>query len=276
MTRTCVNLSSHTKLRLSGSDRIRYLNGQVSNNVTKSSTQSAISACVTTAKGKLNALAFITESDDGQAFLIDSDPELRESLAMRLERYIISDDCELSDVTDEFELIHCLGETPPSGFSARRNDRRFGQPGHDLWLSPGTIATLDWEQLSTAEAEHLRIENGVPKWGAELTENTLPAEARLDESAVDFHKGCYIGQEVISRIKSVGRVNRRLVKLQGIGLTAGMRLSTANQDDVGTITSASGDIALGFVKRDFTSPGMVLSAQNLEKDLSTKCEIRKS
>jgi folate-binding protein YgfZ len=276
MSCTCINLSANTKLRLTGSDRVRYLNGQVSNNVTKATAHSAIAACVTTAKGKLNAFAFITLSDDGESFLIDSDPELRESLAMRLERYIISDDCELSDVTDEFEFVHCLGETPPSGYSARRNDQRFGQPGHDLWLAPGTFETQHWKILNSAEAEHLRIENGIPKWGAELTENTLPAEARLDATAVDFHKGCYIGQEVISRIKSVGRVNRLLVKLQGKGLATGMSLHNDNQDEIGIITSASGDIALGYVKRDFTTPGTALSSQNLEKELSTICEISKS
>ena len=72
-------------------------------------------------------------------------------------------------------------------------------------------------------AETLRIEAGVPRWGAELNEDTLPPEAGLDRAAIDYHKGCYIGQEVISRIKSVGHVNRSLTGFASAApLAAGM------------------------------------------------------
>lgn len=272
-----VDLTPNTKLRLTGSDRLRYLNGQVSNNVKKSGPRDAIAACVTTAKGKLNALVFITESSGKDAYLIDSAPDLRESLAMRLERYIISDDCELQDVTDEFEFIHVPGEFPDSNLNARRNDSRYAKPGYDLWLPPGSLEKLHvegWSPFSSAEVESMRIQNGAPAWGAELTENTLPAEALLDLYAVDFHKGCYIGQEVISRIKSVGRVNRLLVRIQSQSpLAAGMILFSTDGKEVGTLTSAADSIALGMVKRDFSAPGTPLYARNIEKELSTPCEI---
>jgi folate-binding protein YgfZ len=67
----------------------------------------------------------------------------------------------------------------------------------------------------TEDYERLRIERGIPAWGAELTEETLPPEAGLDNTHIDYHKGCYIGQEVISRLKSVGHVNQTLCRFRG-------------------------------------------------------------
>ena len=131
-------------------------------------------------------------------------------------------------------------------------------------------------------ANRIRIANGVPKWGVELTPDTLPAEAGLDVNAIDFHKGCYIGQEVISRIKSVGRVNRKLVRLRasddhrGAELAPGQILFDGDKE-VGSLTSVAGVEALGFVKRDHNEPGTVLALADPEKkNLSTTLEIVES
>ncbi len=120
-------------------------------------------------------------------------------------------------------------------------------------------------QLPTCDddcAEVLRIERGIPRWGRELTNEIIPAEANLEASAIDYAKGCYIGQEVISRMKMSGQTNKRmcgLVPIAGSAIAAGMRL-VSDGKDVGWLTSVARSqrlgrtIALGFVKRGFWEP----------------------
>jgi tRNA-modifying protein YgfZ len=258
MTPCLIDLSTRAKFRLTGADRERYLNGQVSNQVTRATTEAAIEACVCNVKGKLDGVIHITRSDDGAAFWIDAPAELRDSLFARLSRYIISDDCELEDVTDEWGLIHALGEAPDLPAGPGRVSDRFGVAGRDFWLDPAAVPPA----IPAEEVEDLRILQGVPRWGAELTPDTLPAEAGLDRRAVDFHKGCYLGQEIVSRIESVGRVNRVLVLLRAEtgGAEAGAELFPAAPEGgakaVGAITSVSRDgrDALAYVRRDSSAP----------------------
>ncbi|MFT4546692.1 MAG: folate-binding protein YgfZ [Verrucomicrobiales bacterium] len=271
-----IDLGARTVLRLSGGDRERYLNGQVSNDVRKLSGENAIAACVTTLKGKLDALVHITTLDE--AFLIDSEIELREPLHARLDKYIIADDCELEDVSDDWRLVHVLGRIETE--HATRKSERFGQPGTDIWLPTDSEIPTDIDLLTPAASESLRIRNGVPKWGAELTPDTLPAEAGLDATAVDFHKGCYIGQEVISRIKSVGRVNRQLrcLRVNGGSATPGQPLFSG-ETKVGQLTSVSGEAAVGYIKRGHQDVGTSLTLEpdpTGEKNLSTSLEIVES
>ena len=270
------DLSLRTKLRVTGGDRLRYLNGQVSNDVRKTSDREAIHACVLTSKGKINAEVFIRM--EGESLLIDSDPETRESLPGRMERYVIADDVQIEDVTEEFGLFHITGSGAPRLTVPHRAVRvdRFGCAGHDLWLEASAHDAAR-QELSGARpicegecAETFRIERGVPRWGHELTEEIIPNEANLEPAAIDYGKGCYIGQEVISRIKMSGQTNKRLCGLRARGeasLVAEMRLLTCDErKDVGWITSvatstrAGGQIALGYLKRGFQSPGLHLDA----------------
>lgn len=222
-------LSDRAKLRLTGADRVRFLNGQITANVTRLDPGKAIPACVTTAKGKLCAEVFVSATAD--ALIVDAEPELRESLLVRLERYIISDDVAIEDVTESLALFHVLpaaGESlkpDAAGANPSREAARFGPAGLDFFVptiaaesflgglaggaNPGI--SLSRPTLSSDALDVLRMECGVPRWGRELDEDTLPPEAGLDRTHIDYHKGCYIGQEVISRLKSVGHVNRRLV-----------------------------------------------------------------
>lgn len=263
------DLSDRTKLLFTGADRVRYLNGQVTANVSSLKTGESLPACVTTAKGKLNADVTVTAQAD--AILIDAASELREELGMRLEKYIIADDVTLSDVTEERCLFHVFGagelNMPSISGAEISKARRFGSPGYDV-LAPiaarsevAQTLAAQYGALSPELLESIRIERGVPAWGHELTPNTLPPEAGLDRSHIDYHKGCYIGQEVISRLKSVGHVNRELhgfVPLsEGDSLTAGMRLFAPGATDrqIGELTSAAWSfalakpIALGYLRR---------------------------
>ena len=126
-------------------------------------------------------------------------------------------------------------------------------------------------RLDPSIAETMRIEEGIPRWGRELTEEIIPIEANLEERTVDYEKGCYIGQEVISRIKMSGQTNKRLcglISLEDIPLKADMKLAAAlaKSKEAGWITSATRsdrtgkEIALGYVKRGFNDPGTKLNA----------------
>jgi folate-binding protein YgfZ len=258
------DLSTRAKMRLTGADRVRYLNGQVTANVKALVPGTALPACVTTAKGKLCGEVFISAGVAKDALLLDAEPELCEALIARLERYIISDDVALEDVTEEFALLHFL-RVPPEPLAARAlRANRFGQAGWDLWLSTAEAGELLNEELplSAELLESIRVENGVPKWGTELGPDTLPPEAGLDRTHVDYHKGCYIGQETISRLRSVGHVNRELTGFtspNGAPLASGMRILPAgagpDERPLGQITSAAWSfalakpIALGYLRR---------------------------
>ena len=270
------DLSGRAKLRITGADRVRFLNGQISNDARKAAADAAIHACVLTAKGRINADIFVRV--DGDSFLVDSEPGSSDALAARIDRYIIADDVQIEDVTDQFAIFHVLGPDVPvlSGSRKVRADR-FGFEAADLWMSR-TARDAALQQLSTqlpfcdeSCAEVFRIERGIPRAGHELTEEIIPNEANLEPTAIDYAKGCYIGQEVISRMKMSGQTNKRLCGLVAIDdapITPGMRLVTpADGKDVGWITSVTKSarlgqqIALGFVKRGSQEAGTELHAQ---------------
>jgi folate-binding protein YgfZ len=276
-----VDLSARVKLRVTGADRERFLNGQLTNDVRKASGTGAIAACVLSAKGKLNALVFL--SRDAESFILDSDPELRESLLPRFERYIIADDVQIEDVTERLSIFHVLSSTPPelpNGWKVR-SAKRFGESGQDIWVDRAQHQEV-FQQLSkqfifcdAGCAETFRVEQGIPLWGRELTEEIIPVEANLEAGTIDYEKGCYIGQEVISRMKMSGQTNKRLCGLissTGAPLKSGMKLLTAapGSKEVGWTTSSirsnrlDKEIALGFVKRGSNTVGTRLEAGDSE------------
>ncbi len=265
------DLSVRAKFRVTGADRLRFLNGQITNDARKANETDAVEACVLSAKGKINAHLFFSATPD--AFFLDTDPTLRETLPARLERYLIADDVEIVDVTDQFSLFHVLAPGKPSlpEESRMRQTRRFAVAGWDIWVNSQRherakhALSTEFPLQSEEQAEILRIEFGIPRWGRELTEEIIPIEANLEERCIDYDKGCYIGQEVISRIKMSGQTNKRLCGLlscDGRPLVAGAKLSEPDgRKESGWITSAvwsarlNRQIALGFVKRGFNSPG---------------------
>jgi len=200
-----IDLSSRAKFLLRGPDAERYLNGQTTNDVRRATPGLAMPSLITTAKGKIEADVFIARPGP-DSFFIDAPDELREALQIRLDRYLIADDAEISDVTEEFGLVHVLGAEPevPEG-AVMRKANRYGIDGWDLLGGPGISLAQPGTALTPDDLEPVRIAHGIPRWGAELSADVLPQEARLEERCLDFHKGCYIGQEVISRIKSVGK-----------------------------------------------------------------------
>ena len=267
-----IDLSSRVKLAFSGADRLRYLNGQVTARLVGNT--GVIPACVTTAKGKLCADVFVSIWDE--FILVDADSAVSTTLPERMEKYIVADDVAVAQVSQK-ALIHCIGVKPDqiSDLAPAMPATRFGIPGCDLKLIELSAFPAVWERLSERFAvisdelaECLRIEAGIPRWGFELDENTLPAEAGLDRTHVDFHKGCYIGQEVISRVKSVGHVNRTLrgfITQERETFAAKSRIFSRDEMDkeIGRITSVANSpaldrpIALGYLRRGAPECGLI-------------------
>ena len=264
-------LSPRALWRLTGPDASRYLNGQVTNDVTRLTEGKACYAAVCTAKGRMEGDVSIALH--AGEFFLDADVVLRESLGARLEKYLIADDAAFEDISESWTLSHVFGSTAPpapeNGFVVAY--ARFGVPGHDIWAPAGNLsapgAAVDTEVL-----EALRLEHAIPRWGAELTTNTLPPEAGPHMlEAISYTKGCYVGQETIARLKSVGHVNRTLVYLQSDSAVfpkPGNKLKHG-ETDVGIVTSSGFSphlekgIALGYVQRTVAAAGTALQADDV-------------
>jgi folate-binding protein YgfZ len=277
-------LSPRPLWRLTGPDSVRYLNGQVTSDVAILKDGHASYAAVCTAKGRMEGDVHIAVHN--AEFYLDAEPDLRESLGARLEKYLIADDAVFEDVTELWKLSHVFGATPPptpeKGFVIAHV--RFGLPGHDVW-TPGPAATVIGESVETDIIETLRLEHGLPRWGMELTTNTLPPEAGPSMiAAISYTKGCYVGQETIARLKSVGHVNRTLVLLQSSSTSPPPVPTKLTQGDheVGVVTSAGFSprlekgIALAYVQRQVAAEGTSLHAKNLDLTVITPLSAAKS
>ena len=262
-----VDLGSPALLEFRGPDAVRFLNGQLTQDVKRVAGQGiSLPSCVTDAKGKLQFRIYLTESPDG-ALWISAPEGCAEALEARLTRYLIADDVEVSDLSGKYRLIHRMGSPANSGEGlVIRETSRFGAAGHDVWIPSEKSAPVDEPIVAPDDAglEAFRISQGAPAWGKEVTEGMLPPEARLDATDISYHKGCYIGQEVISRIKSAGKLNRTLEKLRfpaGSGIIGGSELWDG-ETVAGTITSVSPQAdgntvdALGYVKRTADRSGL--------------------
>jgi len=259
-----IDLGFPALLEFHGPDTVRFLNGQLTQDVRRVVGGAiALPSCVTDAKGRLQFRIWISEIASG-AILIEGPAESAEMLEARLTRYLIADDVDVSQLTGKWSLVHFTGpltETPPEGVMVRES-ARFGRAGTDWWIPAGQHVDFPREipQLEGDALEAFRIGHGVPAWGKELYEGILPPEAGLEVTDISYQKGCYIGQEVISRIKSAGKVNKRLERLM---LDASVPMDFKNLIDsegrsAGELTSVSPQEmngkrqALGYVKRGAT------------------------
>jgi folate-binding protein YgfZ len=264
------DLSARTKLRVTGADRIRFLNGQTTNDVRKAGAEATQESCVLNAKGHFDAHVFLSATPND--IWIDADQELRELLQTRLERYVIADDVKIEDVTDQSALFHVLAGSEPKISDAKFDfrSRRLGIDGWDLWVEAARAEAMkralaaDYRAMDESEWEVLRIESGIPRWGCELTREIIPPEANLAARAIDYEKGCYTGQEVISRMKMSGQTRQRLCGVTSEKALAPGKELHAETKMVGHVTSAvfserlNAHIALAIIKRGYTETGTSL------------------
>lgn len=234
-------------------------------------------------------------SPEAEGFWVDTEPEGLEVARRHLQTYKIGREVELADVTTEWAILSLIGPRSAEIAAAPPlpehscSERRVGgvgcllvgtRGGVDLIAAapatrPGDSRSSDADRLREAlldagaieagqeAAEILRVEAGIPRFGAEMGPDTMPAEAGIVERAVDFEKGCYIGQEPVARLHYRGRPNRRL---RGLELSAPAEAGTSlrlGEKEVGRIGSACvsparGPIALAIVRRE-AEPGAELA-----------------
>lgn len=266
--------TSRCRFRCSGADALRYLNGQVSQDLRHVSPARSLPSCLTNAKGKLEAVVRL--STDGISYWVDAPASLRDFLALRLEKYLIADDCAIEDLTDTTAQIFTNAPPPEIGeiWAASTDD---GIPGWEVITArekgPALVETL--QASGAVEPDPVawnddRIRRGIPIWDAELDADTLPPEAGLESTHIDYHKGCYIGQEVISRLKSVGQVTRRLCRVEsaagaflpGWDIFPAVPDFAATTRPIGRLTSVTSDghQALAYLRRPHHEAGTRIHA----------------
>ncbi len=228
-----VDAGARARIVARGRDRARFLHNITSNEVKQLTPGAGCYAFLLNPQGRIQADLFLLCFED--RFLIGAEPELRQRVIEHIRRYIIADQVELEDVTDRTaELaiegpgaraaLETLGAPAPQpefshapwGDAVVVNATLTGQPGFRL-LFPAERKEAVIQDLESAGARRasgedvrlVRIENGVPRYGEDIDEKSLPQETgRMN--AVSFSKGCYLGQEIVERIRARGHVNRKL------------------------------------------------------------------
>lgn len=229
-----IDLSRRGRIRVTGEDRARLLHAMTTNHVQQMKPGDGIYVFFLNAQGRILADAVVLCFEDH--FLLDTAPETRLPVYEHLDQYIIADDVTLEDVTEQtfsFGLegpkaidvaARCAMQAPHHRFShvesnelVTANIAATGTHGIRIY---GAIARKDEViasmeaagaiAASEADAEIARVENFVPRYGCDITEHTLPQETQ-QMHALHFQKGCYLGQEIVERIRSRGHVNRLLM-----------------------------------------------------------------
>jgi folate-binding protein YgfZ len=298
------HLSERGLIEVAGGDRVRWLDGMLSNDVTALQAGAEPSGCYATtltAKGRIVADLHVLARND--AFWLETAAGAVPGLLEHFERHLIADDVELRDIGSSVDRLAVEGPLAESLLERAAGESldlaadgckvvRFGEievavarygwsgeVGFQL-LAPTGGAEIVAETIQAAGSgptsifmgekslEILRIEAGIPRFGAEIDETVLPAEARL-ERAVARSKGCYVGQEVVARMEAAGRVSHLLVGLsigEGPIPEPGAEI-TADGKRVGEVTSScrsalAGSIALGFVRAAHATTGTELCVAN--------------
>ncbi|MCZ6680055.1 MAG: aminomethyltransferase family protein [Candidatus Poribacteria bacterium] len=291
-----LDLSHRGRLRFTGEDRAKYLHRIISNDVEGLNVGEGNYATILTNRGKIITDMWIHVFED--AIGVETNAETAVTLYRELDKYLIADDVTIEDLTDEtgaigvhgpksadllqdafgldvgglpehHSVLHQIGEQSVACIRANET----GEIGYNLhtastsmeWLWD-TILTkgraLDAQPVGMTALHSLRIEAGIPRYGAELADSIIPLEAEL-ECAISFEKGCYIGQEIVARMKFRGHPNRLL---RGLALdhdTPPQRgdLIFDGEKEIGWITSAiqsptlGKTIAMGYVRTAFTDSG---------------------
>jgi folate-binding protein YgfZ len=285
------NLNWRAKIAVTGDDRVRWLNGMVTNNIRDLAPGHGVYALMLNAQGHIQADLYVFQR--GDRLLVDMERGLREKVLQLFDRYIISDDVEIADISGK---LTALGLTGPESRNVLERagiavpdlahlqfaDVRWQQhtitllrsgkearESWQIWLAPELTGEL-WSALvkagarptGTAALNFFRISRGIPQFGADIRERDLPQETGLTR-ALSFTKGCYLGQEIVERIRSRGAVHRQFTAftVEGTLPGPGAKILAGENDEEtegGEVTSSAilplsgGDrpVALGYLRRE--------------------------
>jgi folate-binding protein YgfZ len=298
-------LGGRAKIAVTGADRVRWLNGMITNNIRDLAAGRGVYAFLLNPQGHI--LADMYAFNHGDSLLVDTDQSQLEKVLQVFDRYIIMDDVQVATLSDQLTALGVTGprarevmqsagfEVPAltplqfadltwqgTGVTLVRGDNPAVE-SWELWLAPANATTL-WQALVRAAArpvgssalELLRIASGIPRYGQDIRERDLPQETE-QQRALHFSKGCYIGQEIVERIRSRGQVHRKFTgfEVQGALPAPGSSIQAGGKD-VGEITSAaslptrSGErtVALGYIRREIASPGKEVEANGARLKLT--------
>ena len=217
-------------MRVHGPDAIDYLNRMLSNDVPESG---SVDALLLTAKARVIAPLLVWRRGEDEVLLL-TEPELGDVVTAQLTRMRFAAKCEIEREEHTSTIVLGAHDGIPN--------RDYGVPAVEV-LDSGLEPTMD-----DAELERLRIEAATPRYGREIDDRVLPAEAGLDERAISFSKGCYPGQEPIARQHYRGKVNRRLRVLELDGDPEPETPVVLDGKDVGRVTSSVPGLALAYVR----------------------------
>ena len=268
-----VDRSARGKLLLRGGEAAEFLQGQVTNDVEALRAGEGCYAALLTHKGKVRADLRVLRSDEW--IWLDTEAEGRPALVHTVRTYSLGRDVSFEDVTAARAILSLVGPAAREALDAEppEAEHAWVEGEHGLYVATdlgvdvicpaeeadGVRAALGVEAVDEAVAECLRIESGRPRHGLDLTDETIPQEAGLNERAVSFSKGCYVGQETVARLFYKGKPNRHL---RGLRLSAPAEHGdpvTFGERRVGEIGSACvspvhGPIALAVLRRE-AAPG---------------------
>jgi folate-binding protein YgfZ len=291
------DLGLRSKISLTGGDRVRWLNGMVTNNVRDLAPGHGVYAFLLNPQGRI--LGDLYAYNRGESLLVDTDQSQLEKVLAVFDKYIIMDDVEVTNVSSKLTAIGIAGpgareslqaaglEAPElgplqfvelswqqMGMTLLRDDNGRAE-SFELWLAPehveevnNSLVKAGAHAAGTAALELLRIAAGIPRYGIDIRPRDLPQETE-QERALNFTKGCYVGQEIVERIRSRGAVHRKFTGFEVHGqLPAPSSKILVEGKDVGEITSAaslpaaSGDhrVALGYIRREIATPGQLVEA----------------
>ncbi len=264
-----VDRSARGKLRLTGAEAAEFLQGQVTNDVEALEPGTGCYAALLTHKGKMQADMRVLRGEDW--LLIDCEPETLPAIARMVTTYSIGRDVRSEDRTAEDAILSLVGPAARERLDVQpaAYEHAWVIGEHGLYVTTdsgvdvicpaadadGVRAALGVEQVSEEAAEVVRVESGRPRYGLDMDLDTIPQEAGINERAVSFEKGCYVGQETVARLHYKGKPNRHLRGLRlaepaspGDEILLGDRV-------VGRIGSAVespayGPIALALVRRE--------------------------
>jgi folate-binding protein YgfZ len=288
------DLGWRAKISVSGGDRTRWLNGMITNNVRDLAEGHGLYAFLLNPQGRI--LADLYAYNRGSSLLVDTDQSQVRKVLESFDHYIIMDDVEVA-LNEKLtaigiagpkarEVLRAAGVETPELEQLQYHDSTWGNiqltivrgdnptvESYELWLAPADVKSV-WDTLvktgtkpvGTAALELLRIASGIPRYGQDIREKDLPQETG-QQRALHFTKGCYIGQEIVERIRSRANVHRSFTgfEIRGPLPALGSKIQ-ADGKDVGEITSAASlpvaggenAVALGYLRREAALPGKQL------------------
>lgn len=303
-----LDLSARGRLLVTGSEAVPFLNGLITNDMKTLAENHWMPAVFPNVQGRfLASVRVLRTSDDSTGkkvqptFVIDTEPATHDRVLQAIQKFTLAGDFQVRDLTGETVLLSLQGNAAREKLAAVLGETAAGlaredvtqcaynenqiivlrathtaSDGFDLIVKTADAAKLWREVVATGARpigddalEVMRIEAGIPRYGQDIDDTTVVTETNLDD-AVSYTKGCYVGQEIIARIKYRGHVAKKLRGLvfdQLGAITTGAAITSAEDKEIGRITSSTYSpnlgcrVALGYVKYDYLATGTAVKAE---------------